>query len=65
VQVVKPLPGLLPWPNVGAPRLDSVPLTIQNNQPRTLKTEAKKWIPASPCVPAVLPQLKPNGANVR
>jgi hypothetical protein len=45
----KPRPSLLSWPN----------------QPRTLKTEAKKRIPPSPSVPAVLPQLKPNGANVR
>jgi hypothetical protein len=61
----KPRPGLLSWPSVGAPRLDNVQRTVLNNQPRTLKTDGKKRTPASPCVPAVLPQLKPNGANAR
>jgi hypothetical protein len=45
--------------------LDSAQRTLLNNQPRTLKTDAKKDSSLRRVFPAVLPQLKPNGANVR
>jgi hypothetical protein len=46
--------------------LDSVQRTVLNNQPRKLKTMRSKEEVSSlrRVFPAVLPQLKPSGANV-